>query len=362
MFITHLRLRNVRNLRSAEVDPARGLNIVLGQNGSGKTSLLEAIYLLGRGRSFRTSHLGEVITFGEADMLGFARAHGNEGIGHSVGVEYRRKEGVTAKIDGRSVGKLSELARILPVLFLGGGRSLLLASSPQVRREFLDWGLFHVEPDFIANWRRYGRALAQRNAALKSKRPVQEIQSWDQELSETGQCIASLRSQHVSDLVPILSDVMKELAAFAIGDVDVVIDRGWPIHNTELREILQRDLDRDRHVGFTRSGPHRADWDLRMLGHSARQFCSAGQQKVFVCGLLLAQVRLVSETGATPVLCLDDLPAELDSQHRNLILQRLHNYGAQIFVTATDGELFAKSYPDITSRVFHVEHGTVVAP
>lgn len=360
MFITHLRLTHFRNLHNPDVEFGRGLNLVVGDNGSGKTSLLEGVFFLGRGRSFRTSHLAEVITFGRAEMWGFARADGGESVSHGVGVEYRRSEGITAKIDGRKIAKLSQLARILPVLFLGGQRSLLLSGSPQARREFLDWGLFHVEPEFNGLWRRYARALSQRNAALRSNRPSSEIQLWDQELSSSAMSLAQLRSHYISGLVDFLTESAAGLAAFPVDSLQLVLDRGWPHTEREFCDVLAEELERDRKLGYTRNGPHRADWELRLNQRSARQFCSAGQQKILVCGLLLAQVRLVAARGTTPILCLDDLPAELDARHRDLLLRQLQEYGAQLFVTATDETLFGEMYCTNTTRVFHVEQGNII--
>lgn len=359
MFITQLRLHNIRNFRTGEFEPARGLNVFVGDNGSGKTSLMEAVFLLGRGRSFRTAHLSEVLTTGESEMWGFARAQDEQGGQHSVGLEYRRREGITAKVDGQRIARLSELARVLPVLFLGGERSLLLNASPQERREFLDWGLFHVEPTFLALWRRYSRALSQRNAALRANRPNPEVELWDGELSDNAMALAQLRTEHAEQLLPNLVRILDNLAAFPVKDLKLELDRGWPTHTEELRILLQRNLERDRQLGYTRSGPHRFDWELRIQDRPVRQYYSAGQQKILVCGLLLAQVRAVAEKGATPVLCLDDLPAELDAHHRELVLGQLHGYGAQIFVSATDAMLLDVRSHGASTRVFHVEHGTI---
>lgn len=360
MFITHLRLHNIRNLRTAELAPARGLNVIVGDNGSGKTSLMEAIFLLGRGRSFRTSHLNEVLTFGEVQLWAFARSEDEKNEFHNVGIEYQRREGISARIDNQRVARLSELAQVVPVLFIGSERSMLLSVPPQERREFLDWGLFHVEPGFLETWRRYNRALSQRNAALRTNRSDQEIKLWDRELSDTATILAALRNQHAYELSTNLKTILPELASFSIEGIEVSLDRGWSTSADVLEDVLQRDLERDRQLGYTRSGPHRSDWELRITEKPARQFCSAGQQKVLVYGLLLAQVKAVAARRRTPVLCLDDLPAELDSKHRKLLLQRLHNYGAQIFASATDESLLETSSSELLSSVFHVEHGTVL--
>lgn len=361
MFITQLRLHNIRNIRTAEFEPARGLNIVLGDNGSGKTSLMEAIYLLGRGRSFRTSHLSEVLTAGEKELWTFARVENGEDSYHTIGLEYRRREGITSKIDTLRVARLSELARVLPVLFLGEERSMLLTASPQERREFLDWGLFHVEPTFLELWRRYSRALSQRNAALRGNRPDREVTLWNDELTESAKSLADLRNLHTDSLLPTLQAILTQMANFDVEGLTLILDRGWPAHTEDLATVLQRDLEKDRQLGYTRNGPHRFDWELRIADRPARQFCSAGQQKILVCALLLAQVKLVAAKGATPVLLLDDLPAELDFAHRSLLLRQLRDYGAQVFASGTEGTFLQSNGNSSATKVFHVEHGCIRA-
>lgn len=236
---------------------------------------------------------------------------------------------------------------------------MLLTASPQDRREFLDWGLFHVEPNFLELWRRYSRALSQRNAALRASRPDREVKLWDSELSDTAGSLARLREQHIRLLVPTLETVLNRMANFRVDGLSVVSDRGWPGQLEDLATVLERDLQKDRQIGHTRCGPHRYDWELRISERAARKFCSAGQQKILICALLLAQVERVAEKGTTPVLLLDDLPAELDQAHRTLVLHQLRDYGAQVFASGTEAALLDLPDDGTTTRVFHVEQGCI---
>src|SRR5580700_1565620 len=184
MSLAELRLQDLRCMQSAELQLDARLNLISGDNGAGKTSLLEAIYLLGRGRSFRTRHTEQLMRHGEHKLLVFGRLASASTIAgtevhHAVGVSYHRRDGIEARIDGGAVTSLAQLSAVFPVQIIDPGIHRLVEEGPLHRRRWLDWAVFHVEPSFVLHWQSYSRTLRQRNAAIKSDA---DPTPWDGEL------------------------------------------------------------------------------------------------------------------------------------------------------------------------------------
>jgi len=227
---------------------------------------------------------------------------------------------------------------------------------PGWRRRLLDWGVFHVEHRFLEVWRRYHRALSQRNSALRQSHTGTEAEVWERELAEAASYITAQRCEYLKRLQPQFTGYMEKLLPAL--DLNLRYRRGWP-EGEDYREQLARARRADRKLGFTRYGPHRADLVIEASGRSARDFLSRGQQKLVGYGLRLAQAALLAEgQGRGPVILVDDLPAELDRAHRREVLKLLRTTGAQVFVTATDEGLLDFD-DDIAGAVFHVEQGNV---
>ena len=353
MALTHLRVEGVRIIESADLSPGPGFNLITGANAAGKTSLLEAIYLLGTARSFRTRRLDEVRRRQAEALQVVGRV---EKRGRTVVQGLRRQGAVTElRVDGEAVGRASALAEGLAVQVITPDAHALLVQGPRERRRFLDWGVFHVEHGYRRAWQEYYRALRQRNAALRQGAPDRLVKQWDGLLVGAAARLDEARRKYVDSLRPHL-----DTAALALlGESPEVEYRpGWGA-GRDLAEVLSDQLPGDRERGFTHAGPHRADMELTSAGIPVRSVYSRGQQKLLVAALVLAQVRCLGERGqGRAVLLVDDLAAELDRVRRRALLELLAGSGAQVFITATEPELVSLP-PAGPHRVFHVEHGRV---
>ncbi|MBK8182415.1 MAG: DNA replication/repair protein RecF [Candidatus Competibacteraceae bacterium] len=336
MRVASLDIVRFRNLRRIELRCAAGLNLLIGPNASGKTSLLEALYFLGRGRSFRTRQPRELIQSEASAFRIVAMMAGSDGRRVPVGVERGPRE-LDVRVGGVATRSLAELARQVPVLLLNPDSHRLLEDGPQQRRRFMDWGLFHAEASFLDAWRRYGAALRHRNAALRAGATDRTIAAWDGELSAAAGTLDRLRQSFCK----ALQSVLGPLAGATLGEVAVQVDyrRGWPLEpfEREFSAWLRAGCAQDRQQGHTRLGPHRADFSLRVAGRPPAESLSRGQQKLLVVALVLAQAELYRlHTGDACILLIDDLPSELDPANRIRVMQALAALDSQLFVTAIE--------------------------
>jgi DNA replication and repair protein RecF len=354
MAIHTLEIHNFRNLDDIKISPQRGLNFIIGPNGSGKSSLLEAIHCLGRGKSFRTHKTNNLICEGKTSfmVLGQVEQHSRK---FTIGMQRLRGES-TIKLSGRSITRSSELTQALPVAVLEPGLHRLIEEGPEHRRKFLDWGVFHVEQGFHHIWNNYRRALAQRNAALRSGSPREAIVNWDHELVQAAGLLDQARRTYLQSLlayVPSYTQKFPELSALRIN-----YQQGWR-EGESYADYLAAQYASDKERGFTQFGPHRADLRLRLQGVDARDFLSRGQQKVLVAALVLAQCDQMRAQDTSVVVLVDDLPSELDAEKRSALMASLHSTGAQVFLTGTDTSLFPLE--EAEHGMFHVEQGRIQA-
>ena len=353
MSLINLEVRHVRNLKDASLEPSPVCNVVFGANASGKTSLLEALYLLGLARSFRTTHIREVVQHGQGWLRVVGRLEQETGQPIVVGVERSSTE-CRVRVAGEEVRRLGVLASWLPVQVLNPEAHEVLEQGPRLRRQFLDWGVFHVEHQFLEDWHAYQRALRQRNAALRLGATERTIRLWDAPLVAYGERIAKARRTYLAQLLPILSDHVLRLLDTS---VEFSVQAGWTGEDG-MAAALERSWPHDQKVGYTRQGPHRGELSIRVAGRPAEEVLSRGQQKLLVSAMRLAQVALLAaERGRQCVVLVDDLAAELDRERRGRLLELLIGSGAQVFVTTTERELLETAWPAL--KVFHVEHGNV---
>lgn len=353
MYLTQLDIRQVRNLHEAKINPGQRCNYIYGANASGKTSVLEAIYLLSVARSFRTTHIKHVISHEQPSLQVFARIQ-NKNESTALGLERSAKK-TKIRINGADVKQVSELSALLPVQIINPDVHKLLEQGPKYRRQFIDWGVFHVEHDFLLSWQQYYRVLKQRNAALRRKQDKKAITLWDNQLIENAKSITLSRENYLSGFLPIFNRYVEKLMGL---HVEIHYQRGW---NTELSftDTLEKSFDKDIFKGFTSLGPHRADLEISHNGILVQNCFSRGQQKLLVCAMRLAQIsHLKQETEQQSILLVDDLAAELDLAHRQNLIELLIDTGAQLFVTATEQNSFILP-PEIESKMFHVEHGVL---
>ena len=351
MALTSVHIEQLRCLRAAELSLAPRLTLIQGANGSGKTSLLEALFLVGRGRSFRTRQTERLIADGSDLLRVYAQT--TEPV-HRIGFQYQRDGDYTARIDGRDAQSLAELPAAVFIEVIDPDIHRLVEGGPAERRRWLDWGVFHVEPQFLPHWLRYSRALRQRNAALKAG---QDPQIWDRELIEQGVQIDAFRQAWLDSLRPYWDGAVARLCGLP---VQLGYNRGWSQDKT-LDEALAESRTRDRERGTTQSGPHRADAPLRLAGSAAREVLSRGQQKLVAAAMVLATLARLRQLqrqagGATPTLLLDDPAAELDATRLRALVELIQELDCQLVITSLAPDMAVFGQPE---RAFHVEQGSL---
>jgi DNA replication and repair protein RecF len=353
MSLVRIEAYDVRNIESAAIEPSPRLNFIIGPNASGKTSLLEAVYLLGRARSFRTAQLSQAIRFGQSALMVTGKIQIDPGRTTPIGVRIARNER-EIHLAGRKIHSSAELIRAFPVLVIQPASGALLEGAPKHRRQFLDWGVFHIEESYLDCWRRYAKALSQRNILLREKR-LRDIELWNREVARYGTIIGGARERYAERLRPFF---LQSAAQFFAGfKLDLHVQSGWNKNKT-LEAALQEDVASDIRLGHTQSGPHKADFSITLDGRPAKAYLSRGQMKLLVYALLLAQSVLMEESaGMSACVLVDDVASELDEKNKNRLLGFLRERRTQFFITATMEEIIKEAVDD--AAVFHVEHGQV---
>ena len=356
MRITRLTISGLRNLQPTDLRPGPGLNVLVGPNGAGKTSVLEALHLLAYGRSFRGRVRDGLVQTGRDALEVFAEWDEPGGRIRRAGLRHAGQTW-SGRLDGASVSQLGELCAALAALTFEPGSHALISGGGETRRRYLDWGLFHVEPDFLGLWRRYGRALKQRNALLKLRAGVDQFQVWDQELAEMGEALTARRELYLDGLQPRLGAASGELAP-GLGEAAFAFQPGWRREQLSLADALLLARERDLVTGFTSVGPHRADWRITHAQRPDQEALSRGQGKLTALAALLAQAEdFAARRGQWPLVLLDDLASELDLPHQRRLLQRLRASDAQVFITGTE---VPPALAGTGFDLFHVEQGKVL--
>lgn len=356
MSLTRLVIQDFRNIKACDLSLSPGFNFLIGMNGCGKTSILEAIYHLGHGRSFRTHLTTRVIRDKQPALSVFGDISESDS-SLSVGI-CKQKDSITKiKLGGEKGCKLVQLADVLPMQLIHPDGFELLTGAPSHRRAFIDWGVFHLEPQFFTAWVRLKRLTKQRNALLKQNISYQRLAPWDRELVSLAEQIDLWRKNYVENWV----NHAKALCQVFLPGYKICFSysRGWD-KDTDYATLLQNSLERDLHLGYTQSGPHRADLRLRIEGIPVSDLLSRGQLKLLVCALRLAQgLQLAQDKGKQCIYLIDDFASELDSESRALLIEQLSRIKAQVFITAIDAKSVAQMCNQ-TSKMFHVEHGKIV--
>ncbi|AQU84504.1 MULTISPECIES: DNA replication/repair protein RecF [unclassified Halomonas] len=355
MSLSQLNLQGLRNLEPIDMRPSERINVIYGVNGSGKTSLLEGIHILGMGRSFRTRQLKNAIQLDAPYMTLYGRLASDPEV--ALGVRrFRAQRELELRLRGEKGVRLAEMVEAMPLQLINPDAFRLLEGAPAGRREFLDWGVFHVKHHFLEAWKRTRRAVKHRNALLRRGRIVpDEILVWEQELATWGEQMDRLRQSWFSEFLPVFEETLARL--LPLPGLTLRYARGWD-NQKPLAEVLKGSREADQQMGFTQYGPQRADLRIRLYKQAAVEVLSRGQQKLVVSALKLAQGRLLESTAKRHCIYLiDDLPAELDEQHRLRFCKLLEEMQCQAFITSVDPAALSGMWqPNTSVSMFHVKH------
>jgi DNA replication and repair protein RecF len=339
MTLQRIQVSDFRCLHSAELEFDPEFTLISGPNASGKTSLLESIYVLGRGRSFRTRRLDHLIRLGANRFVIYGEAGAERRTG--LGIEGSAL-GMRAKLGGDRVASLAELAAVLPVQIIDPEVHRLIEEGPSRRRRFLDWGVFHVEHSFVERWQQYQLVLKQRNAGLKARQPAAAVSAWDSDLVRLGVSIHDARARYVEQLAPVASDIAKRLLGLQLS---LSYRSGWS-RDLSLGEALKASWIHDQDSGVTQVGPQRAEIAFRLDGAPVKDRISRGQQKLLASSLLMAQLSLFpNDARIRPTLLLDDPAAELDSERLLGLIREVMEQSVQLVVTSLSTNFSAFGMP-----------------
>lgn len=360
MQIRSLQISNLRNLTAVNIKETGRINIVHGENGSGKTSFLEAIYCLGFGRSFRTHQARQMIQAEAEAFTVFAQLTDKFNNDVRVGFGRNRQGETDSRINGERGQRFSELARYVPVQLITPEGVELITDGPKVRRQFMDWGLFHVEQSDYLHWIQYSRFLKQRNALLRTGRFMQDGGTfWDQKLAESGDALTKARQNYLDALNENLNSYCQQFLPEM--EFSFKLLPGWAERFASLEEALADRLELDLRQGFTSVGPSKAEWQIRVDGADARERLSRGQLKLLMAALRFVQGEHYRQaTGTSCIYLIDDLPAELDVDNQRKLCQAIIDTESQVFVTAIDKKSIFDHFSEAETKLFHVEHGALL--
>lgn len=332
------------------------INVWVGDNGAGKTSVLEAVSLLSFGRSFVTSKHKALIAHQSDQLTVFARVTHN-GMPHRMAVQVTRAGDRRLRFDGATAKGQAALSRMLPLLVIAPHMADLVSGSPGDRRRWMDWGAFHCFSGDASVFSALRRALLQRNTGLRSGTMSDpQLDAWDAQIDGLGHQVDQWRDAFVSNIKSVFGGILERLG-FGAG-IELSYDRGWD--EVRLQSALEASRARDRKLRLTQVGPQRADVLFRCNGQRAADVLSRGQLKTVNLALSLAQLKVANDLGIHPVMCLDDPGAELDRQFQDALWSEVLAHGCQALVTGIDEKRAGLSDAALDlARVFHVKHGVI---
>jgi DNA replication and repair protein RecF len=356
MSLSKLVIHQFRNIQHANITFDNNINIIVGENGSGKTSLLEAIYFLGLGRSFRSHLTSRIVQHDYKEFTLFSEIKQNNLV-TPIGLQKSKNGDTILKINSAISKKLSNLTHYLPLQLITPESSKLLSGSPKNRRAFLDWGVFYHDPLFYDNWARIKRLLKQRNAALKQCKTYNELQVWDNELCHLSDKISEQRSSYFEQLLVVVKSTLKDfLPDF---DISCQFFCGWDKNNKTLAEYLHDNFLRDNQLGYTTAGPQKADIRFKIEGYPVADVLSRGQLKLFVYALQLAQGLFLNSIDKKQcIFLIDDFSSELDQNKQQILAKHITDSGAQLFITVIEPDNIDRLFTQKNS-VFHMKHGQI---
>lgn len=377
--LSALSIRHFRNLKQLDIKELSPINVFWGDNGAGKTSILECVHCLATTRSFRTRKHGGLVALDSDQFLVFGRyqsarqtGSAKEQVSGRVGIQRSRSGDPVIKKDGERLYRLSDLSHDFPVLVLNSDSFDVLLGGPAKRRQLIDWCLFHVKHEaFLPTWQRYQRVLKQRNDVLRRAKMGggADLDPWDAQLITLGQSLDDMRRQQLERLnntfEAVLSDLQRsfESEGLLVPPLTLSYSSGFGRYST-LSEAIEKEREGDCRAGVTRYGPHRADLLFTSGGRPAAELLSRGQLKTCVSALVISQLRILKalKPSSTVWCVLDDLPAELDRSHRKALIRALLNEqpGVQLFLSSIEKDGFEGDFKNEDHALFHVKQGKII--
>ena len=372
MQVTKLSLTNFRSYRQLDLSLGPGLTTVVGDNAEGKSNLLEALYLLAIGKSYRAQTERDLVSWEAADAGGYAIAAatlaGSEGLVElRVGLDCAAGPGVLKRVRVNGVPKrASDLVGVMSAVLFSAEDIDLVFGSPSGRRRYLDILLSQISRRYVQALSRYQRVLSQRNALLKAMREGRasedELGFWDESLSAEGAIVLAERWASTDRLVGLVGEAFDRLYGGGSLSVEYVATSPRPQdgeHAQAMAKALRASRRRERALGMTLVGPHRDDLRLLLEGVEIARHASRGQARLAALALRLAEGRLLAERrGDPPLLLLDDVLSELDEPRRTLVLEEARAY-PQAIVTSADADALPANHLDGARRL-RVVSGSVV--
>lgn len=352
MILTDLNIHHLRNISAAHLSLNSRFTFIMGPNGSGKTSILEALYLLSCGHSFRSREISPIISHGQSALTVFARAENH----NTVSIQKSCSEPTQIKLNNQFCTTTSQLAYALPCQIFYSDIFQIIDAGPSVRRSVLDWGLFHVKPNYLTLWKEYKQVLKQRNALLKKHAPYAHFIPWDQQLSHLANQLDELRQDYFELWKTRFYNVLQQLTD---SPCSIHYFKGWDKKQTgkTLEQILEDHFSGDNQKLYTQYGAHQADILIESNDIKARQVLSRGQQKIILIALKLAQGELLDHQ------CLylfDDLVSELDDTHQKKLLNYLASQQGQYVITTVNKMDLIAQLPKEQVFSYAVNNGLVV--
>ncbi len=365
MLVREIHIYGVRNLEQVKLKLHPGINVFVGANGSGKTSLLEGVYFLALGRSFRTSRLNNLISFYN-DFASVSAIYSDKSCNKQIkisSVKYKNQE-KTSKI-GETKAERSDVATLTPTQIIHEGSSKLIFNEPDGRRKFLDWLVFYSHKDYQHLWREFNRALQQRNNILKKSEPnfVGMLNNLDKVFVSLSEKIKLARQDVWSKFENVWVESFNNLGLNLLVKPQIKLFSGW---DGDLLELLAENRNIDQRMGFTGCGPHRADLQFIVQGKAAKDVLSRGQGKALSLAMILARSRFIKMTAErddlVSVLLIDDLCAELDDVNADKIIRCLFDWqnDLQVFITGVDQNRLKNVLPKERCKWFKVSEGAIV--
>jgi len=343
MRIDRLYFENFRNLKTQHIDPSVGINIIWGENGQGKTNLLEGIYLFAHLKSFRGAGNVDMIHT-QWDNARIAATVNRSQVSRQLDLKIRAN-GRSFLLDGKKPRPVESLLDALRAILFSPDELYPLRTLPSARRSLIDRGIFQLDPSYLTRAIEYDRVLKQRNRLLRERAGAELLQPWTEKLIQSGAKIRQARQSFIEELQPHFQLAHKRLS----GEHEVV-KLLYPVaaettrqHEDLLAAELQGDKQREMRLGSTCAGPHRDDPVFVMNGAAVRHVVSQGQWRTLILSFKMALMSLLHERiDAWPVLLFDDMSAELDASRQERLFSILADCQAQVFVTTTDPHSFLR--------------------